>query len=224
MIGKPFGLISYSFAPWLTLILSLFALRAEGDKHQRRKLFDQQRSLEKICSMSWQEFEVLVGEAYRRQGYRVEENSGGGADGGVDLILRRNSETVLVQCKRWKQARVGAPTVRELRGAVARDGATRGIFVTSGAFTKEARAEALGQPIELMDGAALLVLIQKVQGQKLTMSNMPPAPVTANQIAPPTCPFCQSTMVPRTTRQGGSAGSQFWGCPTYPRCRGTRPM
>lgn len=38
--------------------------------------------------------------------------------------------------------------------------------------------------------------------------------------APPACPKCGSPMVLRTARRGPSAGSAFWGCPNYPRCRG----
>ena len=39
--------------------------------------------------MTWQEFEMLVGEGFRLQGYSVLESGGGGPDGGVDLVLRR---------------------------------------------------------------------------------------------------------------------------------------
>lgn len=224
MLGShsPFAPLSITFAPWLTLVAALLAARAEWDKHQRRKLLAQQSSLETLRAMTWQEFERLVGEAYRRQGYRVEEVGGGGADGGVDLILRRERETALVQCKRWKQAKVGAPTVRELRGAVARDGASRGIFVTSGAFTSEAKAEAKGQPIELVDGDALLELVKQAQGQQAAAQSSPA--VVEMISAPPACPQCQSPMVLRTSQKGSNAGSKFWGCPTFPRCRGTRPV
>lgn len=52
--------------------------------------------------MSWQEFELLVGEAFRLQGYEVAEIGGGGPDGGVDLVLRKDREKFLVQCKQWK--------------------------------------------------------------------------------------------------------------------------
>ncbi|AFJ02696.1 Zn-finger domain-containing protein (topoisomerase type I-like) [Methylophaga frappieri] len=34
------------------------------------------------------------------------------------------------------------------------------------------------------------------------------------------CPKCGGTMVPRTARKGQNAGNQFWGCATYPACRG----
>ncbi len=36
----------------------------------------------------------------------------------------------------------------------------------------------------------------------------------------PICPVCGSLMVLRTARSGRSAGKQFWGCSTYPDCRG----
>lgn len=38
----------------------------------------------------------------------------------------------------------------------------------------------------------------------------------------PRCPKCRSIMVLRTARKGRWIGRQFWGCPRYPRCHGTR--
>jgi hypothetical protein len=38
------------------------------------------------------------------------------------------------------------------------------------------------------------------------------------------CPICNSVMVKRTAQRGASAGSEFWGCPNYPKCRGTRAI
>lgn len=40
----------------------------------------------------------------------------------------------------------------------------------------------------------------------------------------PHCPSCNTVMVKRTARRGANAGSNFWGCSGYPRCRGTRAM
>jgi hypothetical protein len=40
----------------------------------------------------------------------------------------------------------------------------------------------------------------------------------------PHCPICKAVMVKRTAKRGAKAGSKFWGCPDYPRCRGTRPI
>jgi hypothetical protein len=38
----------------------------------------------------------------------------------------------------------------------------------------------------------------------------------------PTCPRCGNEMVLRTAKSGPNRGNQFWGCPSYPRCRGIR--
>lgn len=69
-----------------------------------------------LLDMSWQDFERLVSEAYRQQGYQVMERGGAGPDGGVDLELKRGSETFLVQCKQWRAQKVGVDVVRELYG------------------------------------------------------------------------------------------------------------
>ena len=40
----------------------------------------------------------------------------------------------------------------------------------------------------------------------------------------PHCPSCNALMVSRQSKRGGRAGERFWGCSTYPTCRGTRPV
>lgn len=110
--------------------------------------------------MSWREFEMLVGEAFRLQGYSVVENGGGGgADGGVDLVLTKTGEKFLVQCKQWKAFRVGVDVVREHYGVMAAKGAAGGFVVTSGAFTSEAKAFTDGRNVRLVDGHKLVGLI-----------------------------------------------------------------
>ena len=44
-----------------------------------------------------------------------------------------------------------------------------------------------------------------------------PVPAAATS---PACPLCCSTMTLRTARHGKNAGGKFWGCDTYPKCRG----
>jgi restriction system protein len=41
---------------------------------------------------------------------------------------------------------------------------------------------------------------------------------------PPVCPKCGEPMALRTARKGAKAGSQFWGCCGYPKCKGTRQI
>ena len=40
----------------------------------------------------------------------------------------------------------------------------------------------------------------------------------------PHCPVCNALMVKRLARRGLNAGSSFWGCSNYPKCRGTRAI
>lgn len=177
-----------------------------------------------LHSMSWQDFELLVGEAFRMRGYAVAETGGGGADGGIDVELRKSNELFLVQCKQWRAYKVSVTVVRELYGAMAARGATGGFVVTSGVFTKDAEAFARGRNIELIDGSALAGLIARVKDQRpAAMPGPPPAEMPAAN-APPVCPRCGSPMVRRTARQGANAGNQFWGCGSYPKCRGIRAI
>jgi ATP-dependent DNA helicase RecQ len=42
-----------------------------------------------------------------------------------------------------------------------------------------------------------------------------------NEVSAPLCPACGGAMKHRVARQGSRAGSAFWGCASYPKCRGT---
>ncbi|MEK9940710.1 MAG: restriction endonuclease, partial [Methylotenera sp.] len=186
---------------------------------QRSKLLDAQTSLESIRSMSWQAFELLVGEAFKRKGFDVKENGGGGADGGIDLILTKNGKKSIVQCKRWKTFSIGVPLIRELYGVMVSENANDCIFVSSGNYTAEARLFAENKPIWLIDGSELLKMVADVQVQP-KISQISSTTESGSSI--PHCPLCGSVMIKRTARKGANAGSDFWGCATYPKCRGTR--
>jgi restriction system protein len=198
------------------------AISAYG-RYKRRALHEQVAGSPDrgaLNAMSWQKFEALVGEAFRRNGYTVTETGGGGADGGIDLALKKEGETFLVQCKQRKATKVGVTTVRELYGVMAAKGATGGFVVTSGVFTDDARAFAAGRNIELIDGEALHALIRGVKAPVKPVL-VPQAIRTTNA---PACPVCQSPMVQRQAKRGANAGNAFWGCARYPACRGTRTI
>ena len=180
----------------------------------KRKQLDSQTGINSIKSIDWKQFEELVGEAYRRQGYTVIENPGAGPDGGVDLKLKKDSETTLVQCKQWRTSKVGVKVVRELYGVMTAEDADNGIIVTSGAFTPDAKDFVAGKAIELIEGNQLTALIRDVQQNKRIESVPEPKSV-------PDCPRCGSEMKLRTARKGKYAGQQFWGCSGFPKCRGT---
>ena len=124
-------------------------------RKQRAAFLLQNLDIGWLNKLSWQDFEWQVAEVYRERGYQVEEVGGGGADGGVDLRLRRDGTTAIVQCKRWKTYKVGVKPVRELFGVMTAEKADRAIFITSGVYINEALRIGEGKPLELVDGAQL---------------------------------------------------------------------
>lgn len=212
----------------LPIVFTLGAALSAYRRHERRQLHAEasgDKGAQAIDGMSWQQFEALVGEGFRRQGFRVAELGGQGPDGGVDLVLTKGSERTFVQCKQWRATKVGVTIVRELYGVMAAKGAAGGVVVTSGTFTNDAKAFASGRNIELMDGTRLMVLLKAAQ--TTPKGATPPERSAVSGATPttmgtsPACPRCSSPMVRRQARQGPQAGKPFWGCGTYPKCRGT---
>lgn len=199
---------------WVAALLSFLG------RKKRQRLLDAQSDLDTLRAMSWRELEQLVSEAYRRLGYRVVETGQSGADGGIDLVLHRDGQVTLVQCKHWRTQRVGAPVVREQFGLLMHHQAERVVIVTTGDFTSEAKAFVVGKAIELIAGQELLALVQRVQrpstDQAMASSRSEPTSGTA-----PTCPLCNAPMVKRKARQTKTA---FYGCSRFPACRGTRTL
>jgi restriction system protein len=97
-------------------------------------------------------------------------------------------------------------------GVMAAERVAGGYVVTSGTFTKGAKAFALGRNIELIDGQGLDGLLRDGRS---------PVPKKAEA---PMCPRCKTPMVARTAKQESNAGSSFWGCAQYPKHRQTMAM
>ncbi|MCX4025233.1 restriction endonuclease [Endozoicomonas sp. SM1973] len=114
-----------------------------------------------IRKISWREFELLVAEAYRRKGYRAQVTEGS-ADDGIDVVLKKGAQITLVQCKHWKNSKVGVKPVRELLGVITAKRAHKGIFVTSGTYTRPAIEFAQANDLTLLDGEGLQSLLAKV--------------------------------------------------------------
>ena len=191
---------------------------------RQKKLYDTTASrpgVGALNNMSWQEFEMLVSEHYRRKGFQVTREGGNGPDGGIDLVLRQKDEIYLVQCKQWKAYKVGVLPVREFYGVMASRGATGGYFVTSGEYTAEAKMFAQGCNVELIDGLKLRAMIDTARTNSAGSPQTATPPRTANA---PTCPKCGEDMKLRVARQGINAGIDFWGCSAFPKCKGTLPL
>lgn len=167
----------------LPFVCAMGALVSALRRRERRRLIDtaaRSPAADALHGMTWQAFEVLVGEGFRRQGYLVEETGGGGADGGVDLVLGKGGDRFLVQCKQWKAFKVGVTVVRELYGVMAARGAAGGFVVTSGRFTQEATEFASGRNIRLIDGEALLQWIRQGRSPARSHPHPPSQPAAAH--------------------------------------------
>ena len=219
----------------LPLICLLGAVTSVWRRRERMNLVvdvARSKATDALDGMSWREFEMLVGEGFRLQGYQVVETGGGGADGGVDLVLTKpgksGGEKFLVQCKQWRAYKVGVDVVRELYGVMAAKGATGGFVVTSGRFTDEAISFASGRNVALVDGPKLHGLLRQAQVSAERSPAQKPAVPVAHSPAPSAkalaCPLCAKPMVRRSAKRGANAGGEFWGCTGYPTCRGTRPI
>lgn len=228
------AILTSGFAPFLASLILLTWIAAEIAKVCDRVRLNRQTGAGSIRDLSWQEFESLLAETFRRQGFAVEHTGASGPDGGIDLRLSKAGAITLVQCKHWKAYDVGVRIVRELRGIVASDSAQSGIVVTSGRFTRAAHDFAVTNPIRLIDGHELVGMIAAAQksvgtaaAQQATPATSPKQPRSARVAQPTsevTCPLCSSPMVRRTAKRGPNVGSSFLGCSRYPDCRGIRDL
>ncbi|NBX04304.1 MAG: restriction endonuclease [Alphaproteobacteria bacterium] len=124
--------------------------------------------LEILQAIDPSDFEKLCQRLLRESGFVKVTVTGKSNDGGIDGtgVLRVNllSFQILFQCKRYKGS-VGSSTVRDFRGAMA--GRTdKGLIITTGSFTSEARKEATrdGAPaIDLIDGQELCDLLKDLK-------------------------------------------------------------
>lgn len=183
-----------------------------------------------VAAMTWREFEALVGEYFRRQGYAVIDNGGGGPDGGIDVLLQKGADRYLVQCKHWRALRVGVQPVRELYGVMAAKRVAGGFVVTSGDFTDEARSFAQGREVQLINGKALQSAIRAQAASAPHAATASQAPMRQSAVPAAgtalSCPLCNAPMMLRQARSGPTAGKKFWGCSQFAqtKCRGTREL
>lgn len=114
-------------------------------------------------------FERLTQRILRGSGFIQVEVTGRAGDGGVDGrgIMQLGgmlSFRIIFQCKRY-QGSVGASQIRDFRGAMV-GRAEKGLFITTGTFTQDARREATrdgAPPIDLVDGEQLIDILKNLE-------------------------------------------------------------
>ena len=128
-----------------------------------------------LATMPWEDFEYFVRELFDKM-----FNVNGGEvkvtqashDGGVDAIAFDDDPIrggkFVIQAKRYNNV-VPVSAVRDLYGTMIHEGATKGILVTTSFYGKEAYDFAQDKPITLIDGQALLGLLNKYGYNNLTI-------------------------------------------------------
>ena len=116
-------------------------------------------------------FEKLVVQLLENMGYGGSVENAGlvigqTGDEGIDGIIREDKlgfSLIYIQAKRWdRTTSIGRPEIQKFVGALAGQGANKGLFVTTAQFTKEAREYAKKQhttKVVLVDGESLAKLM-----------------------------------------------------------------
>lgn len=160
----------------LALVVLLGRFTVDLDALDRQHLLDWTTNLRLL---DYSEFEWLVGEIFKRQGWSVLETGGHGVpDGNIDLVLTKGSVRRIVQCKRWTSTDVGVEEIRMFLGTLTREHLPpeAGVFVTLSRFSEQAREEAAAANLQLIDGNQLHSLIEEFK-----------------RVEP--CPICRQPMI-----------------------------
>ncbi len=142
----------------------LYKLRRFYKKIKDKSLLSRNRTLKKLKRLSWEDFELLCMELFAKQGWRVLGNEKKGADGGVDIWMKKRSLTkknisAIVQCKRYDDAIVTIKVVREMYGLLHEHNVDKAYIVTTSRFTKECYKFIEGKNMILINGEELVKMI-----------------------------------------------------------------
>jgi len=126
----------------------------------------QDNALEAVKSMKPDAFERLCQRVLRESGFIQVEITGKSGDGGIDghgvlKLGKLLSFHVHFQCKRYKDT-VSSSVIRDFRGAMV-GRADKGIIITTGTFSRDARLEARrdgAPPLDLVDGTDLIYMLK----------------------------------------------------------------
>ena len=112
-----FGVMQFVFppiAPFVALPFAALAVYLAFRQLRAGPSANVEERLAALRAMPWENFSLVVGEAYRRQGYSVVSSN----SAAFDFQVAKKGQVTLVQCRRWKVNQVGDAPVRELVNAM----------------------------------------------------------------------------------------------------------
>ena len=134
---------------------------------ETKKVIDATENFSNLASMDWQDFESLIAELFQKEfskeGVEVKVTQAS-RDRGVDAVIFDpdpiKGGKYIVQAKRYTNT-VDVSAVRDLCAVVRKEGASRGILVTTSTYGSDAYAFAQNEPVTLLNGSQLLGLLGK---------------------------------------------------------------
>lgn len=219
--------ISFMFIPNIYLsilaaILFFLAINAWSywiNERKEQKL--RKANMNEIAQMTGETFEEYLKALLKKLGYSVQLTNSTG-DFGADLILTKQGNKTVVQAKRYKDS-VGIKAVQEVIGAKSYYSASDAWVITNSYYTKAAKELAEKANVRLLNRNDLVSMALEV-GTVLDAQDKQTAPSTPQRTLmeleqAKICPICSNDMKLRTSKHG-----DFYGCVTFPKCRGTLPV
>jgi restriction system protein len=115
-----------------------------------------ERALERLRSMSWEDFADALQAGYARDGFVVKR-----VEGAADFELEKAGQVSLLSARRWKAAVLGVEPLRELAAAGERRGAALCLVAVAGGLSDRARAFLAEKGIKAVEGGELVKLARK---------------------------------------------------------------
>ncbi|PWW26636.1 restriction system protein [Cytobacillus oceanisediminis] len=178
IINVRYYIQTFSALDWLyitiiiTSLICLIYIFLNNQSNNRTKIKQEQAKLRvlrdseyfKLMEMTSYDFEKFVANLYLAKGFDVELTPRTG-DGGKDIILRKNNEIYLVECKRYNEKnKVSRPEIQKFHSALMDMDAKEGFFITTSYFTQPASTYSINKPIKLVDLPRLIELIEEAKG------------------------------------------------------------
>lgn len=158
---KPLVATAHSAAAVVAVLFLAFAAYSLALAYRRRRGLDLETSLAMLRALPRERFEHLMTAAFRSEGYEISEPAN--RDCGIDCVLVRGNDKLLVQYRHWRNATMGAATLRELCDRLQAESATGCVFVTTGDYTHEAARFAAGKPMRLIAGRQLERMLRAME-------------------------------------------------------------
>jgi HJR/Mrr/RecB family endonuclease len=134
--------------PFITCSVILLLLT-----YRKRRELDLEVTLAALRALPRERFEHFAAEAFRSEGYVVAASAH--RDCAADLVLTREGQNVIAQCRRWRSNLIDAAALSELHSCMEITRATGCIMVTAGDYDAAAREFAAEKPLRLIGGREL---------------------------------------------------------------------